>query len=112
MSEWYEAKDENIDLDFEKSEVNIFVKQNYHGSVYTTLTFDQFTAFHKKIKIKEGEPVIEEILTLDQIENIHKKTGLKGKKMFRIIMPPCSGNFVIFKGETYDISIVSSDKLK
>ncbi len=56
MSEWYEAKDDDIDLDFEKKEVNIFVKQNYHGSVYTTLTFGQVAALHKKIKSKEGEP--------------------------------------------------------
>jgi len=41
MSEWYEAESDNIEINSEKEEVGIFVKQNDFGSVYLTLTFKQ-----------------------------------------------------------------------
>jgi len=52
MSEWYEAKDDYIDLDFKEKDVDIFVTQNNLGSVYITLTFDQIEDIYKKIKAK------------------------------------------------------------
>lgn len=47
MSEWYEPKSEDIDIDPNKQEVDIFVKSDSWGAVYITLTFDQIN------KIKE-----------------------------------------------------------
>ncbi len=52
MSEWYEPNHEDIDLDFEERAVDIFVKQDYFGSVYITLTFDRIDELYKKIKAK------------------------------------------------------------
>jgi hypothetical protein len=41
MSEWYEAEVDDIDIDFDGNEVDIFVKQNEFGRVYVSLTFEQ-----------------------------------------------------------------------
>ena len=41
MSEWYEAKDEDIDIDWKESQVDILVTDNDFGNVYVTLTFEQ-----------------------------------------------------------------------
>ena len=49
MSEWYEAKPEDIDVDNAKREVNIFVKQNDSGNVYVTVPFAQITELASKI---------------------------------------------------------------
>jgi len=48
MSEWYEAKKEEIEVT--ETTVNIFVKQNDWGSVYVTLTFDQIRDIYKQLE--------------------------------------------------------------
>ena len=56
MSEWHEAKPEDIELDRTKREVNIFVKQNDSGSVYVTVPFAQITELAGKIdKVHRGD---------------------------------------------------------
>jgi len=55
MSEWYEADKDNLDLDLRRREVDIFVTQNYHGSVYVTLTFDQVKDLYNKIMTLENQ---------------------------------------------------------
>ena len=50
MSEWYEAEDDSISLDEKEKQVNIWVKQNYFGSVYVTLTFDQVKEINDEIE--------------------------------------------------------------
>ena len=49
MSEWYEAKASDIDLDWNMKEVNILVKSNDFGNVYVTLTFDQIAKIYDTI---------------------------------------------------------------
>lgn len=49
MSEWYEAKDEDININEKDKEIEIYVKQNYFGAVYVTLTFDQVHAVARQI---------------------------------------------------------------
>jgi hypothetical protein len=41
MSEWYEPKEDDIDIDKEQEEVDIYVTNNQFGSIYITLTFEQ-----------------------------------------------------------------------
>jgi len=41
MSEWYDAKDEDIDVDLEQKQVDIYVTSNDCGAIYVSLTFDQ-----------------------------------------------------------------------
>ena len=50
MSEWYEPKGDDIDIDFKTGEVNLLVTHNDFGNVYASLTFDQITAIYEKIK--------------------------------------------------------------
>jgi hypothetical protein len=52
MSEWYDADD--IELDFKRKEVDVFVKQDDFGSVYVTLTFEQIKELHNKIQEKQS----------------------------------------------------------
>lgn len=54
MSEWYEAKDEDIDLD--DGEVNIYVTHNDNGSIYVTLTYEQVKNIYGRVII--DEPII------------------------------------------------------
>ena len=49
MSIWYEAKDEETDLDFEQNQVDIMVFADYNGGNYVTLTFEQIEEIYKKI---------------------------------------------------------------
>lgn len=49
MSEWYEAKDEDISVNQEDKEVEVWVMQGELGSVYVTLTFDQARKIFEKI---------------------------------------------------------------
>jgi len=46
MSEWYTAKNSDIDIDIENKEFNILVKANESGNVYLTLSFDLISAMH------------------------------------------------------------------
>ena len=50
MSEWYEPKKDDIELDMERKEVDIYVTQKTTGSIYVTLTFDQIEKIHRDIK--------------------------------------------------------------
>ena len=50
MSDWYEAKDEDIELDPEQGEVNILVTNNDFGNVYVTMTWDQLDAVACRIR--------------------------------------------------------------
>ena len=57
MSEWYEAKDDDIAIDKDiegNNEVQIYVTSNDFGAVYVTLTFDQIKEIHKTIIETEG----------------------------------------------------------
>ncbi len=56
MSEWYEAKDEDIDLDENSDEVNILVTHNDFGNVYVTLTFEQVEKLDTKIRELNDNP--------------------------------------------------------
>jgi len=49
MSEWYKPEKEDIEIDQETNEVNIWVKANDWGNVYATLTFDQIKEIAEKI---------------------------------------------------------------
>lgn len=49
MSEWYEPKGDEIYIEMDKKEVDIYVKAGDQGSVYITLTFDQIEEIHGKI---------------------------------------------------------------
>lgn len=49
MSEWYEPKGDDIDIDTNNDEVDIFVTQNDFGNVYITLTFEQIEEIHQRI---------------------------------------------------------------
>jgi len=49
MSEWYEAEDDDIDLNTDSEEVNILVKHNDWGNVYVTLTYKQVLMLEDKI---------------------------------------------------------------
>jgi len=48
MSEWYQANDEDIELDLDQAEVNIFVLSNDFGNVYVTMTWDQLDEAYRK----------------------------------------------------------------
>ena len=50
MSEWYAIKTEDISLNLEEYEVNLYVKQNDFGAVYATLTFEQIRDIYEKFK--------------------------------------------------------------
>ena len=50
MSEWYEPKGDDIEVDQERSEVNIHVTHNDFGNIYAVLTFDQIRALYKEIE--------------------------------------------------------------
>ncbi len=52
MSEWYEAKEDDISIDLERKEVDILVHDNNYGNVYVTITFDQI----KRIAAVIGPP--------------------------------------------------------
>jgi hypothetical protein len=52
MSEWYEADDADVSIDISRKEVDIFVTQNYHGSVYVSLKFDQIKKLAASIEGK------------------------------------------------------------
>ena len=54
MSEWYEPKRDDIDYDWEKNEVNIYVKQNNSGSVYVSLPFKQVKELYDRIAFVRG----------------------------------------------------------
>ena len=49
MSEWYEPEDEDISVDRDREEVDIFVKSNEFGNVYITLTFEQIMKVYNKL---------------------------------------------------------------
>jgi len=58
MSEWYEAKDEDIEVKerlVADGEVYIYVKQNDFGAVYVTLTYKQIDDIHQKIHAAKQE---------------------------------------------------------
>ena len=54
MSEWYEAEDDNIDLDEQRKEVDILVCSNDSGNVYVIVTFDKIKELYEKIKSLKG----------------------------------------------------------
>lgn len=56
MSEWYEAKE--IDLDSDQREINILVNSNDSGNVYVTLTWDQVFKINKRIRDELNEPKV------------------------------------------------------
>ena len=53
MSAWIPVKSEDIDVDANNREVNLFVLQDYHGNVYATLTFLQIEELCEKIAERE-----------------------------------------------------------
>jgi hypothetical protein len=54
MSEWYDAEDEDIEIDRKAQEVDILVMGNNNGNVYISLTFEQIEMIHKKIEVENG----------------------------------------------------------
>ena len=56
MSEWYEAKAEDIDIDYEDKEVGFFVHSTDCGNVYLTLSFEQIKEIASKIDKEEPKP--------------------------------------------------------
>ena len=49
MSEWYDPTDEDIEIDPESLNINIFVKQDDWGSVYVTLSHEQIKRIYEQI---------------------------------------------------------------
>ena len=49
MSEWYDPTDEDIEIDPESLNINIFVKQDDWGSVYVTLSREQIKRIYEQI---------------------------------------------------------------
>lgn len=49
MSEWYEIKNEDIEVDMTEKEINILVTDNDCGNVYATLTFEQIKSIYNDI---------------------------------------------------------------
>ena len=49
MSEWYKAEKDDIDLDTNCNEVNIYVTHNDCGYVYVTLTFEQIKNIYNSL---------------------------------------------------------------
>lgn len=49
MSEWHEAKDEDIEINKDKDEVGVFVKSDDWGNVYITFTFEQIRKICEEI---------------------------------------------------------------
>jgi len=49
MSEWYDIHEEDIALDIESDEVNLYVADNDSGRIYGILTFDQIENIYNEI---------------------------------------------------------------
>lgn len=49
MSTYYETEEDDIDIDQESREVDIYVADNECGSIYKTLTFDQIKEICQRI---------------------------------------------------------------
>jgi len=49
MSEWYEAKDDDIEADPEDETVSVYVKNDDCGAIYVTLTFEQVRGLVKEV---------------------------------------------------------------
>lgn len=51
MSEWHEPKEDDIDIEKDRKEVHIFVKQDDNwGSIWVSLTFDQIREIAEKME--------------------------------------------------------------
>ena len=48
MSLWYNIDDDDIEVDTEKKEVNVYVTSDDQGSIYAILTFEQIAAIVKE----------------------------------------------------------------
>ena len=51
MSEWYRVEAGDIDIDYADKEVSFFVCNDYQGSVYLSLSFDQIKEIASRIEI-------------------------------------------------------------
>lgn len=49
MSEWYNPKDDDIDISVDGTEVDIYVTHNEYGNIYITLTDAQIDHLHSKL---------------------------------------------------------------
>lgn len=49
MSEWYEAKPDDIEIDIAQSEFNVYVKTNDQRNVYVTIPFKSVTRMYEEI---------------------------------------------------------------
>jgi hypothetical protein len=49
MSGWYHIRSEDIEIDNDNSEVDLYVTHNDQGSVYAVLTFEQIAKLHAEI---------------------------------------------------------------
>jgi hypothetical protein len=49
MSEWNNIEDDDIDVELEDKEVNIYAGYNDFGSIYAVLTFEQIDKIYKEI---------------------------------------------------------------
>lgn len=50
MSEWYEAEDDEIKVDFERERVDLYVTANDFGRIYLMLSFKQLLDIAEEIK--------------------------------------------------------------
>jgi hypothetical protein len=55
MSEWYQAEEQDLDLDEHAKEVSILVTSNNSGNIYSYLTFDQILVLAERIKALKEE---------------------------------------------------------
>lgn len=49
MSTWIELKDEDIEIDINKKEFNLYLGHDYSGNNYATITFEQVKEMIKEV---------------------------------------------------------------